>query len=116
MTLPPEIVAVLIVAGLAILALSCFVLGLYVGERGRRKDAQRREGVLHVDEPERAEVITPGGMTPAPTESELGEAPDRFIRETMEETGCSEAEARMEWRILLGRTQGDGGGSGWVQS
>lgn len=40
------------------------MLGLWLGERGRRLDAQRREGVLTVDPIEPASVRVPGQPAP----------------------------------------------------
>jgi hypothetical protein len=70
--------------------------------------------VLQVDQVERATVIPPGGYEPAGTATEIGDAPDRFIRETMRETGCSEEEARLEWKILLADAHGERP-AGWMQ-
>lgn len=80
--------------------------GMWWGERGRRIDAQRREGVLPIGRIPRATVLPPGGATPAPTEAELV-PPEKFIRETMEETGCSREQAEAEWHALLGQVHTD---------
>jgi hypothetical protein len=112
-----SIVLLGVLAGLivALATIGAFALGLWFGERGRRKDAQRREGVIVLpeDAPKRAEVIPPGGRT---TEDQLRELepPERWIRETVEETGCSEEEARKEWFHLMNRAMGETG-QGWIQ-
>ena len=113
-----ELEAILLLAGIvgALLFLSGVALGLWVGELGRRRDAQRREGVIKVDGVERATVTPPGGGPPDGTMRELGEAPSTWIAETIADTGCTEEEAKAEWTRLLAMSMGDGGaGQGWMQ-
>lgn len=90
------------------------LLGLYLGERGRRKDAQRREGVLRVDPVEPATVMRAGDAPPDGMQRELtAQVPRSFVAETMAETGCSEEEAEEEWRRLVAKSYGEGAG-GWT--
>lgn len=107
MTIPIELLVALLLVLVGALGGGLFALGLWVGERGRRLDAQRREGVLLVDDVEPAEVIPQGGGHPDGTQRELAQAPSTFVAETMAETGCSEDEAREEWRRLTSRALGD---------
>lgn len=67
---------------------AALALGLYVGERGRRQDAQRREGVLRVD-PAVPAVVTPTaadrtGVPPALVE-DLRSAREKYVREAESE-------------------------------
>jgi len=94
-------------------SLGLLFAGLWWGERGRRKDAQRREGVLRVDPIEPATVMGQKDGPPDGTQRELQEAPERFIAETMPETECTEEEARAEWNRLVARSFGEGSG-GWT--
>jgi len=94
-------------------AWGCLFFGLWVGERGRRMDAQRREGAIRVDAIEPAIVMQQGDGPPDGMQRELSDPPSSFIQETMAETGCSEAEAAAEWRRLVTRGYGEGGG-GWT--
>lgn len=82
------------------LATAALMAGLWWGERGRRRDAQRREGVIEVDPVEPAEVRPPGGLMPGDVEREL-EASEAWIEECMTETGCSRQEAIDEWHRCL---------------
>lgn len=113
MSISVEMLAVLTALLTTSTATAAVFLGLWLGERGRRMDAQRREGVIRVDAPEPAEVIPPGGGHGEGTLRELAEAPDKWILETMAETGCSEEEAQEEWSRLVGRSFGEQG-SGWT--
>lgn len=90
-------------------ALAAFFAALWWGERGRRIDAQRREERLPVIEHEPVPAIVRrdiGSAVPAPVSAEL-EAPEKFILETMEETGCTREEAVAEWGNLLGQVHSD---------
>lgn len=81
-------------------------LGLWIGERGRRKDAQRREGAIQVDEPERATVIPPGPPTPGSAKRELAEPPPSFVSE-MRAEGFTDEEIREEWGTMLTKAYSD---------
>jgi hypothetical protein len=85
--------------------LAAAALGLWWGERGRRLDAQRREGVIPVDAPTPAKVLQPGAPMPDPTVA-LKEAKERFIAETMAE-GHSRKVAEAEYDRLLTRAHTD---------
>lgn len=85
--------------------LAAVVLGLYWGERGRRLDAQRREGVLPVGSPARAKVLQPGAPMPDPGEA-FRDAKERFVREAMEE-GHSRKDAEREYDLLMTRAHTD---------
>lgn len=112
MTVSVWVLAVLV--GFVVLALffAGIVLGLYFGERGRRKDAQRREGVIKVDEAPPAGVRLPDSDVPAPS-PELEEGREKFVRDTMAEVACTREEAEAEWALLVNRVQGDGPAGGW---
>lgn len=103
------LVALLAIAAVALTG-AAFVLGLYLGERARRKDAYRREGRIPVDSAPPAEYIAPGED---PGRPELAEAPPSFIA-LAEDEGLSEEEAQAEWSRLYGQAQGESG-SGWMQ-
>lgn len=98
------LLAVVFLAGIAVGG--GFMAGAYLGERGRRKDAQRREGLLTVDAARPAVIRDPAADRPG-LAPELGEAPDRWIAETMAETGCTEEEAQEEWHRLVAQSFGD---------
>lgn len=83
------------------------MLGLYLGERGRRKDAQRREGKIRVDRPLEPVVTPPGGRVPQQTESDISDARELWVAETMAEVGCSREEAVAEYNSLLSRVMGE---------
>lgn len=91
-----------------------FALGLWFGERGRRIDAQRMKGYRSSGAP-RAKVSAPGEYATEGRDREIMEPDESFIVQTMQETGCSREEAIKEWRTILGKALGDGGGSGWMQ-
>lgn len=98
---------------LAGLGAACGIMfGLWLGERGRRKDAQRREGVIRVDQPAPATVKQPGPPVPGGARAELSGPPDRFVRDTMRQTGCSREEAELEWRTLLSKAYSESSSSG----
>lgn len=91
--------------------LAALFIGLWIGERGRRKDAQRRSENLPVVPPRKAQVIQEGESTvPQSTEAEL-EPPESFIRDTMRETKCTREEAEEEWQRLLRKVHSDQGSS-----
>lgn len=85
-------------------------LGLWWGERGRRLDAQRREGIIPVDPPAPAKVLQPGPPLPIPAEA-IKQARETFIRETMAE-GHSRKDAEAEYDRLMVRAHTDEQG-GW---
>jgi hypothetical protein len=99
----------------ALAGMTGLAFGLWLGERGRRKDAQRREGVLKVDEPPRAIVRLAEDQETLGVPGELAEAPAEFLEQTMYETGCSRQQAEQEWYRLLARAGTDSGGGGWIQ-
>lgn len=117
MNIPIEILQPLLaLAGLLLLAAFGvgLALGLYAGERGRRRDAQEREGVIRSARPNvpRASVRGPGQWAAEGRERELAEPDETFVAQTCAETGCSREEAITEWNRLLGKAMG-GGSSGW---
>ena len=77
--------------------LAALFAGLWYGERGRRMDAQEREGVIQPRKPAPAEVLPPQDYRPTP---ELQEARELFIRETVAEIGCTEEQAGAEYDRL----------------
>ncbi len=84
--------------------LAAAALGLWYGERGRRLDAQRREGTIRVDKPARAVSIAPSSEASASTLHDTAQAAESFVRECMAE-GHSREDAEREWLILMGRSQ-----------
>lgn len=100
--------AVFAVLGWILAALSC---GLYLGERGRRLDAQRREGVLPVGRVKKPIVsqgsgMAPEGMTPATASQDLKAARDKYVAECVAE-GFSSKAAEEDWQRLLAKASTD---------
>lgn len=85
------------------------MLGLWLGERGRRLDAQRREGVLPVDPPTPARVLQPGVPLPDPGVA-MKQAKETFVRETMAE-GHSRKDAEKEFDRLYAKAHTDEAGA-----
>lgn len=83
------------------------LVGLYVGERGRRRDAQRREGVIEVDPIKPATVRNPDSSVPATVTEDVTEAKERYIEEAMTE-GYSRDEAEADWAEMIQRAGSDG--------
>lgn len=79
-------------------------LGLYWGERGRRIDAQQREGVIQVRKPKRAKVIPPGGATAPALAHDMDGARERYVDEAMRE-GHTRAAAEADWEALIESSQ-----------
>jgi len=97
-----------------LVGVAAFFAALWWGERGRRRDAQIREGAIHVPRAvPRASVRVPELPGEVDVAQDLAEAPSRFVEETMAETGCTRAEAELEWKRLVVQAAGDGGGPGW---
>lgn len=84
--------------------LAATAIGLWLGERGRRLDAQRREGVLKVDPPRRAVSIPPSSQASGSVMRDTEDAKERFVAECVAE-GHSQIAAEREWEILMGRSQ-----------
>lgn len=83
-------------------------LGLYEGERSRRLDAQRREGVLPVDRTEPAAVTPPAGLPSAPSAltAEMQSARDRYVAECVAE-GFDPEEAADDFDRMLTSASSD---------
>jgi hypothetical protein len=101
---------VLVLAAAAGWILAAATIGLYMGERGRRQDAQRREGVLRVDPPtpsrsSMAAVAEPAAPNP------LQKARQQHIDECVR-AGFAEADAIEDWDRLVQALQTDGV-TGW---
>lgn len=101
--IPPLLVSVLVLGW----ALACSMFGLWLGERGRRIDAQKRE--------ERIPVIEPKAPRPVQTRTEqvatpalpaLEEGRQEYI-ETMIREGYSPDEAAADWDAMMEAQQGD---------
>jgi hypothetical protein len=86
--------------------LAAVFVGLYVGERGRRRDAQRREGVLPVDPVKRATVRLPESSVPATVSTATADAKARYIADAVAE-GYSEAEAEADWTEMMHTANSD---------
>lgn len=98
------------VLGWTLAALSC---GLYFGERGRRLDAQRREGVLPPSGRIKKPIVTkqgsglaPEGLTAPSSAEELQAARDRYIAECVSE-GFDPKAAEEDWQRLLAKASTD---------
>lgn len=96
------------VLGWTLAALSC---GLFIGERGRRLDAQRREGVLPVGRLKKPVIAKgsgtePEGLTPAATSADLKAAREKYIAECVSE-GYSPKAAEEDWQRLLAKASTD---------
>lgn len=85
-------------------------LGLWWGERGRRKDAQRREGVIQVDRPKRAIVrrSDEGGVVPADVQSgiDIAAARQRYIEDAVRE-GYDPEDAARDFDQIMTRIYSD---------
>lgn len=90
--------------------LAALYLGLWWGERGRRKDAQRREGVIQVDRPQRAIVrrSDEGGVVPADVQSgiDIAAARQRYIEDAVRE-GYDPEDAARDFDQIMTRIYSD---------
>lgn len=91
------------------------MIGLYLGERGRRRDAQRREGVIVVDPIQRPEVgvpaATPAALPEAVT-ADLADARERYILQAVAE-GYDPDEAGADFDKMVAKAGGDAGLVPW---
>lgn len=94
------------VATLAVGVAAVF-FGLWMGERGRRIDAQMREGVLPTPPRWKAKVTPPAGTSPNPNE-ELREAKQRYVDDAVRE-GYPAKDAAEEFDRLMGELYSDRG-------
>lgn len=96
---------VLIVTGYALASL---MLGMWLGERGRRKDAQRREGVIDVDGPEPAVVRAQGDVVPQDARSgpDLEAAKTKYIEDAVAE-GFSPEAASADFDMMMAELYSD---------
>lgn len=102
--------AVFAVLGWTLAALSC---GLYFGERGRRMDAQRREGVLPPSSRAKKPIVTsegsglaPEGLTAPASAVDLQAARQKYIAECVAE-GFDPKAAEDDWQRLLAKASTD---------
>lgn len=86
--------------------LAALFAGLYVGERGRRQDAQRREGVLSVGRVQRAVVRLPDSSVPATVTAGVADGKERYVEEAMAE-GWTRADAEADWEEMMNRSGSD---------
>lgn len=86
--------------------LAAAMLGLWLGERGRRLDAQRREGVIDVDPVPRAEVHGPGGRSTVSEAGALESAREKYIAQCVAE-GFNRADAEADFDRMMARAQTD---------
>lgn len=86
--------------------LAAGLAGLYVGERGRRRDAQRREGVIEVDPVKPATVREPDSMVSASVVIATEEARDRYVDDAMRE-GFTRSQAEADWEEMMRDAQTD---------
>lgn len=91
--------------------LAALCLGLWWGERGRRKDAQRREGVIQVDRPKPATVSAPGGTVPEEMQEgvEIAAAREKYIEDAVRE-GFSPEAAAADFDMMLAQLHSDSTG------
>lgn len=98
------------IAAAAGLGAGAFFGGLYLGERGRRLDAQRREGVIQVDRPKRAIVrrSDEGGVVPADVQSgiDIAAARQRYIEDAVRE-GYDPEDAARDFDQIMTRIYSD---------
>lgn len=84
---------------------AALALGLYLGERGRRMDAQRREGRVPVGRVKRAKVteaaaLVPPASVPAAVATDLSDAKESYIEACMRD-GHTREEAEADWTEML---------------
>lgn len=92
--------------------LAALCLGLWWGERGRRLDAQRREGMIQVDRPKRAVVRQPdGGAVPEEVRSgvELAAAREKYVEDAVRE-GYDPDAAAADFDAIMARLYSDESG------
>lgn len=86
---------------------AAIMVGLYLGERGRRIDAQRREGKIPVGRTKKAKVMAEASdMTPASVKQDMDEARRVYIRDSVAE-GFSEKEAERDWHEMMASASTD---------
>lgn len=99
------------VAGAAGYVVAALCLGLWWGERGRRLDAQRREGVIQVDRPKPATVSAPGGTVPEEMQegAEIAAAREKYIEDAVRE-GYDPDAAAADFDVIMARLYSDESG------
>lgn len=89
---------------------AALAVGLWLGERGRRMDAQRREGKIPVGRVKRARVTTPAeqiaAAVPAAVRKETEDARERYIDECVAE-GYSREEASEDFDRMMIKSGSD---------
>lgn len=93
--------------------LAGLAVGLWIGERGRRIDAQRREGVLPPSGRTRKPIVTsqgsglaPEGLTAPASAVDLKAAGDKYIAECVA-LGFDPKAAEEDWQRLLAKASTD---------
>ena len=99
-------VAILAAAGWI---LAAAFLGLWLGERGRRIDAQRREGVVPIGRAPRARVKRPEpGPVPHDQALALADEREKWIAETVRDYAVSQEQASADWDAMLAQANIEG--------
>lgn len=86
--------------------LAAALAGLWLGERGRRLDAQRREGIIAVDRPAPARSITPAGATPSAMARDMEEEKKKYVDDAVAE-GYRPEEAAADWDRMMAQVSID---------
>lgn len=85
-------------------SLAALFAGLYLGERGRRIDAQLREGKLPVGRPKPAKVIPATDLPAIP--DDIRKAREKYIEQSVAE-GYSYEEAARDFDAMWGQANSD---------
>lgn len=98
-----------VVLGVAGWIIGAFFAALWLGERGRRIDAQRREGVLPVGKPAKAVIVKQSSPVSPRIMEDMTEAKQRYIEQAVAE-GFSVKDAASDFDELMGLAETDSTG------